>query len=145
MDLWSLIRAHGAWDVLAASVRDGVVLWRVVLGYVDALVGGLRAVFDGGVVCCGWDTSRVVATFGVMVVIVGVVVILLARAVWRFTAGAQILSLLVRFEFQFLCHDFEICKTEVESCEHRLMGHDWSSIRRAPILVAGCRSRGIVC
>lgn len=140
--MWSLIRAHGAWDVFAASVRDGVVLWRVVFGDVDALVGGLGAMFGGGEVCCGGDSSRVIATFGVMVVVVGV--ILLARAVWRFTARAQILSLLIRFEFQFLCHDFEICKTEIESCEHRLMGHDWSSVRRAPILVAGCRSRGIV-
>lgn len=72
LDLWSLIRAHSARDVLAASVRDCVVLWRVVLGYVDALVGGLGAVFDGGVVCCGGDASRVVTAFGVMAVVVGV-------------------------------------------------------------------------
>lgn len=86
LDLWSLIRAHSAWDVLAASVRDGVVLWRVVFGNVDALVGGLRAEFDGGVVCCGGDTSRVVTAFGVVVVVVGVD--LLAWAVWGFTARA---------------------------------------------------------
>lgn len=96
MDLWALVvvGAHGAWDVLAAAVRDGVVLGRVVGGDFDAFVGGLGAVFGGGVGCCCWCcccggvAAGVVARFGVVGVGVGVVVGLLAWGVWCFAARA---------------------------------------------------------
>ena len=109
MYLWSLAIAYSSWDIFAAAVGDGVVLWRVVFGDFDALVGGLGAVSGCGEVWLGGDglKSRVIATFRVVSVLVV-----------RFTAGAQILSLFGCFEIQFLRHGFEICDAEVESCEH---------------------------
>ena len=112
LDLWSLVGAQDTWGVFAATIRNSVVLWRVVFGDLEPFVGGLGAVSRGGELWCGGDTSRVVAALGF------VVVVLLTWSVWRFTARAQILPLLGCFEFQFLCHGFEVCEAEVESCEH---------------------------
>lgn len=73
--MWSLMGAHGAWDVLAASVRNSVVLWWIIFGDVDALVCGLGTVFGGGKLWCVGDRSksRVVGAFGIVVVNVVVV------------------------------------------------------------------------
>ena len=75
LDLWSLIGAHGTWDVFAAAVRDRMVLWRVVFGNVDAFVSGLGAVVGGGELWCGGNRSksRVIGAFGAMLVDVIVV------------------------------------------------------------------------
>lgn len=96
MNLWSLAGAHGTWDVFAASVRDGMVLWRVIFRVIEALVSGLGAVVGRCELWCGGDRSksRVVGAFVVMLVNV---VVLLARGVWCFTARAQIFSLLGGF------------------------------------------------
>jgi len=115
--MWALVGTHGAWDVFATSVRDGVVLWWVVFGDFDALVSGLGAMVGGGELWCGCNRSKS-RVVGALVIVFVNVVVLLARGVWCFTARAQILSLLGGFEFQFLCHGFEIGETEVESCEH---------------------------
>jgi len=87
--LWSLVVAGDAWDVFACAVGDGVILWRIVFGDVDALISCLRAVGDGDELCCGRKGSapRVIPAWGVLVVVM-VVLGVLAWGVGRPTAGA---------------------------------------------------------